>query len=199
VSSAETVPSGALPAGRVGRAHGLDGSFYVTGARPRLLALGTTVRVIARSGGRDVEVVRRAGTDEHPIVRLEGVEDRAAAESLRGALIAVELAEAPSLGEGEWWASELEGCHVFDGERHIGVVTRLLELPSCEALEVRLHPLESDSVQDQGQAKRIAGEKAGDRVPSEGELLIPMVRDAIRHVDPTHKRIDVDMGFVEGA
>ena len=32
-----------LQAGRVGRPHGLDGSFYVTRARARLLALGSTV------------------------------------------------------------------------------------------------------------------------------------------------------------
>jgi hypothetical protein len=34
-----------LEAGRVGRAHGLDGSFYITGARPRLLAEGGEVTV----------------------------------------------------------------------------------------------------------------------------------------------------------
>jgi ribosomal 30S subunit maturation factor RimM len=29
-----------------------------------------------------------------------------------------------------------------------------------------------------------------------GELLIPMVRDAIRSIDVQGRRIDVDMGFV---
>jgi 16S rRNA processing protein RimM len=172
--------SGAVPAGRVGRAHGLDGSFYVTRARLRLLALGTSVKLATRENELDARVVRRAGTDEHPIVRLEGVEDRAAAEALRGAELTVDLAEAPSLGEGEWWASELEGCEVFDGERHVGVVERLLELPSCEALEVRLvHP-------DSGEAVRTAG-----------DLLVPMVSEAIRRVDPIGKRIDVNMAFLE--
>jgi 16S rRNA processing protein RimM len=69
-----------LEAGRVGRPHGLDGSFYVTGPRPRLLALGTTVTV----AGESFEIVRRAGTDRRPILRLRGVEDRSAAEALRG-------------------------------------------------------------------------------------------------------------------
>jgi 16S rRNA processing protein RimM len=173
--------SGVVPAGRVGRAHGLDGSFYVTGARPRLLALGTSVRVATRANELNAKVVRRAGTDEHPIVRLAEVEDRAAAEALRGAELTVDLAEAPSLGEGEWWASELEGCEVFDGERRVGVVERLLELPSCEALEVRRVPPDS-----------------GDVVRTADDLLVPMVRDAIRHVDPVGKRIDVDMAFLEG-
>jgi 16S rRNA processing protein RimM len=167
--------SHSVSAGRVGRAHGLDGSFYVTGARPRLLALETTVRV----AGQNARVVRRAGTDEHPIVRLEGHGDRRAAEALRGLELTVDLAEAPALEEGEWWASELEGCEVLDGARRVGTVARLVELPSCEALEVR--PVTMDS----GNAPRPGG-----------ALLIPLVRDAIRKVDVARRRIDVDMSFL---
>ncbi len=163
-------------AGRVGRAHGLDGSFYVTGARPRLLALGMELAV----AGRAARVVRRAGTDVHPIVRLEGVDDRNGAEKLRGQELMADRALAPALEQGEWWASELEGCEVVDGERHVGIVVRLVELPSCEALEVRLAVSEADH------AARAAG-----------ELLVPMVRDAIRHVDPVGRRIEVDMSFLE--
>jgi 16S rRNA processing protein RimM len=159
-----------LPAGRVGRAHGLDGSFYVTGARPRLLALGVDVTL----AGRTVTIVRRAGTEERPIVRVEGVEDRAGAQALRGQTLTVAAADAPRLAEGEWWAHELEGCVVRDGERRVGTVTRMIELPSCEALEVRL-------------------DRAG-----AAPLLVPMVSDAIRHVDVAAGRIDVNMDFVEG-
>jgi 16S rRNA processing protein RimM len=167
--------SNSVAAGRIGRAHGLDGSFYVTGPRPRLLALGTTLSV----AGRTARVLRRAGTDEHPIVRLEGIESRDAVESARGLELTVELAEAPALGEQEWWASELEGCEVLDGERHLGVVAGLVELPSCEALEVRL-----------ARSSASAGKERG------GELLVPMVRDAIRKVDVANKRIDIDVDFL---
>ena len=121
-----------LQAGRVGRAHGLDGSFYVTGALPRLLTLGATVTV----AGRSAEIVRRSGTDARPIVRLQGVSDRAGAEALRGIALMVAAGGAPQLGEGEWWAHELEHCEVFDGERLLGTVSRMIELPSCEAIEV---------------------------------------------------------------
>jgi 16S rRNA processing protein RimM len=142
--------------------------------------LGTHVTAAGPSAnGFSAKVVRRAGTDEHPIVRLEGVEDRNAAEALRGAELTVALAAAPSLGEEEWWASELEGCEVFDGERLIGVVTKLVELPSCEALEVSLAV---EGLADRGSA---------------GPLLVPMVNDAVRHVDPAQRRIDVDMSFLE--
>ncbi|MFZ2112955.1 MAG: ribosome maturation factor RimM [Solirubrobacteraceae bacterium] len=169
----------AVPAGRVGRAHGLDGSFYVTGARPRLLVVGTTVRL----DDHTCTVVRRAGTDQHPIVRLEDVQDRPAAEALRGRELTVELAQAPALEEGEWWAQELAGCEVVDGERYVGTVIGLMELPSCEALEVRLVASEAD-----GQHK-----PAGS---STGRLLVPMVSDAVRRVDPKRRRIDVNMAFL---
>jgi 16S rRNA processing protein RimM len=159
-----------IDAGRVGRPHGLDGSFYVSGARPRLLVEGAHVWV----GEMHVRIVRRAGTEQRPIVRLEGVDGRAAAEALRGRALSVERSEAPPLEEREWWAGDLQGCEVVDGARRVGVVCGLLELPSCEALEVD--------------------------VPGATEmLLVPMVRDAIRSVDVAARSIDVDMGFVEGS
>jgi len=156
-----------LSAGRVGRPHGLDGSFYVTGARPRLLEIGTSVDV----AGLTAAISRRAGTDARPIVRLEGIDDRAAAEALRGSELAVDVEQAPTLAEGEWWAHELQGCEVHDGDAHLGTVLRLIELPSCEALEVR-------------------PESGGE------PLLVPMVKDAIREVDPAHGRIEVDLEFL---
>jgi 16S rRNA processing protein RimM len=174
-----------VSAGRVGRAHGLDGSFYVTGARPRLLTLGMDLVV----AGRTAKVLRRAGTDAHPIVRLEGTESRGAAEALRGLELTADQAHAPALGEGEWWAGELEGCEVVDGDRHVGIVVRLLELPSCEALEVRLAMPEIDGA-DESAGRQRAGKRDGD-------LLVPMVRDAIRGVDVRARRIDVDMSFLE--
>lgn len=164
--SSTSLTDSPLHAGRVGRAHGLDGSFYVTHARPRLLAEGSEVAV----AGRTLRIVRRAGVEQRPIVRLDGIEDRPAAEALRGQPLNVERARAPTLGEGEWWAHELEGCAVLDGERLLGTVGGLLELPSCEALEVR---------REDG-----------------GEVLVPMVRDAIRHVDVAARRIEVSLDFL---
>lgn len=172
-----------IRAGRVGRAHGLDGSFYVTGALPRLLAPGTVVAL----AGREHEIVRRAGTDARPIVRLQAIEDRAAAESLRGKEMTVARGQAPSLGDEEWWAADLEGCQVTDGERVVGVVRALVELPSCEALEI-------DRTADRTRAGGELAARGGER----GTLLVPMVRAAIRSVDVDTKRIDVDMSFVEG-
>src|SRR5271165_6575785 len=117
-----------LEAGRVGRPHGLDGSFYVTRPRARLLTVGVNVSV----GERTAAIVRRAGTEKRPIVRLQGVEDRPAAEAMRGMALTVSVAEAPALAQGEWWAHELEGCEVVAGGMLLGSVARMIELPSCE-------------------------------------------------------------------
>jgi 16S rRNA processing protein RimM len=164
--SSSTSSTDGIVVGRVGRPHGLDGSFHVTQARADLLSLGAVVQV----AGASREVVRRAGTDERPILRLDGSEDRNDAEALRGEELRVARADAPALEEGEYSAEELEGCRVADGDVTLGVVRRLVALPSCDALEVA---------------------REGD-----ADLLVPLVRDAVRTVDPAARRIDVDRHFL---
>jgi 16S rRNA processing protein RimM len=127
-------------------------------------------------GDRSYEVVDRRGTEHDPLLRLAGVDDRDGALALRGREIRVDAEQAPTLGDGEWWAHELVGCVIHDGEIEVGTVIGLLELPSCEALEV----------------KRARGHM--------DPLLVPMVKDAIRSVDIRARRIDIDLSFLgEGA
>jgi 16S rRNA processing protein RimM len=156
-----------LHAGRVGRPHGLDGSFHVIQPNPRLLQAGAVLRV----AGAERTIDRRAGHDAGVILRLEGCSDRSGAEALRGEELLFPRAAAPDLGPDEWWAEELEGCTVRDGERTVGVVRRLLALPSCEVLEV---------------------ERAGGGT----DLLVPLISDAVRQVDTERREIDVDLEFL---
>jgi 16S rRNA processing protein RimM len=156
-----------LLAGRVGRPHGLDGSFHVTQANPQLLEEG--VELMVAGAGRRIE--RRAGHDRRVILRLDGCLDREAAEMLRGQDLLVARAAAPELGPDEWWPEELEGCEVRDGEQIVGRVRRLLPLPSCEVLEV---------------------ERSG----GAADLLVPLVADAVRSVDTAQRRIDIDLSFL---
>ncbi|MGH3264524.1 MAG: hypothetical protein ACRDNS_21300, partial [Trebonia sp.] len=100
-----------LTAGVVGRPHGLDESFHVAGVIVGLLRLGMDVRV----AGETRRIERLAGHERRLIVRLDGGHDRAAAQALGGQQILVARADAPVLGEDEWWASDLEGCAVRDG------------------------------------------------------------------------------------
>jgi 16S rRNA processing protein RimM len=79
--------------------------------------------------------------------------------------------EAPQLDDDEWWAEDLVGCVVHDADREVGRVVRLVALPSCEVLEVT-------------------------RSQGAGELLVPLVADAVRSVDIERRRIDVDLRFL---
>ncbi|HVE68893.1 MAG TPA: ribosome maturation factor RimM [Solirubrobacteraceae bacterium] len=167
--SSSTSSTEHVEAGHVGRAHGLDGSFHVTRPRPDLLTAGRTVLV----AGQPREIERRAGTDARPILRLRGSTSREDADALRGQPLLVARTELPDLGPDEWWPDQLVGCRVVDGAAPVGVVTAVTGLPSCDVLEV-------------------------DRDGSGAILLVPLVRDAVRSVDVAARRIDVDLGFVEG-
>jgi 16S rRNA processing protein RimM len=160
-------PSEWLRAGQVGRPHGLDGAVYV--GEPNLLLLEVGSRL--RAGSAELHIVRRAGDHKRVIVWFEECHNRAAAEALRGEQLVASRVDAPALEPDEWWAEDLEGCSVRDGSRRVGTVARMRSLPSCEILEVH-------------------------RDPDAGELLVPLISDAVRMVDLERREIDVDLGFL---
>ena len=118
---------------KVGRPHGLDGSFYVDAPVDE----GATVQI----GDEEFTVVERKGTDAKPIIRLSGIDNRDAVEALRGEEL---TADAEPPGDDEWLVEDLVGCRI-DG---IGEVTGVLEGMSCDVLEVgdELIPLVTDAV-----------------------------------------------------
>jgi 16S rRNA processing protein RimM len=122
-----------VTAGRVGKPHGRDGSFYVDGPRHQLPE-GASLVV----AGAAREIARRAGTDERPLIRLAGVDD---ALPLRGETLLIE----DELADGEWLASDLAACSVPG----LGAVVRVLDAPSCSVLELEdgtLIPFVSDAI-----------------------------------------------------
>lgn len=156
-----------LRAGRIGRPHGLDGSFYVEEPNLWLLRLEQPLLIAAQQA----TVVERKGIDERPIMRLDTLRDRAAVEAVRGEPLLARRDQAPELPEDEWWAEDLEGCTVLADGREIGIVKRLMPLPSCEALQVK-------------------------RADGEQELLVPLVSDAVGRVDVEQRTIEVNLEFL---
>ncbi|MGI8573512.1 MAG: ribosome maturation factor RimM [Solirubrobacteraceae bacterium] len=160
-------PSGWLRAGKVGRPHGLDGAVYVGEPNLLLLEVGSQLR----AGSAELHVTRRAGDHKRVIIWFDECRDRPAAEALRGQQLLASRVDAPALAREEWWAEDLEGCLVRDGSRPVGTVARMRSLPSCEILEVR-------------------------RDPDAGDLLVPLISDAVRTVDLVRREIDVDLRFL---
>ena len=122
-----------MTAGRVGKPHGRDGSFYVEGAAHPLPADSA---VFIRD--RPHTVLRRAGTDERPLIRVSNITDPS---PLRGELLLVD----EPLGNEEWLASDLLHSSVPGHGR----VVRVLDGPSCSVLELSdgiLVPFISDAI-----------------------------------------------------
>jgi 16S rRNA processing protein RimM len=129
-----------VTAGRVGKPHGRDGSFYVEDPR-HPLPEGDTLLI----GERSFVIDRRAGTDSRPLIRLSGLADPGPE---RGELL---LTDEP-LGEDEWLASELEGSEVPGHGR----VSRVLDGPSCSVLELEdgtLVPFVSGAIRSVGEGR----------------------------------------------
>ena len=149
--------------GRIGRAHGLDGSVYLEGHGGAVpLTAGMAVRV----GERTAVVRSRRGMEERPLLRLDLAADRDAAESLRGEELWIPAGELPEPQDGEYFHVDLIGCRVTAGERELGQVRDVLPYPANDVLVVR---------------------------SGEGEdLLLPFVEQVVIGVDLPARRIAVD-------
>ena len=118
-----------VPVGRVGRAHGLDGSFFVEGpsGRADVFAAGAVVYV----AGEPVKVVSsKRGSQGRPVIRLEHRVER-------GEELAVPRDSLPALGEDEYYAFQLVGLEVEEeGGRLVGRVADVLQYPANDVLEL---------------------------------------------------------------
>jgi 16S rRNA processing protein RimM len=116
--------------GRVGKPHGLDGSFFVEGASERkgVFAEGTTLYL----GGEPATVLAsRHGSGGRPVIRLDRPVER-------GAELTVARATLPSLAdEDEFYVFQLVGLTVEEeGGRVLGRVREVLEYPGNDVLEL---------------------------------------------------------------
>lgn len=117
--------------GRLGRPHGLDGflGLYIEEEDVDSIHPGSTVFLSDRP--HVVRAVRRV--DRGYQVAFEGVDDRAAAEELRGSDFIV--GKRRQLTEGEFWPADLIGLPVFDQDgQELGVVKDVLFGPGQDRL-----------------------------------------------------------------
>jgi 16S rRNA processing protein RimM len=72
------------------------------------------------------------------VVRLSGVDDRTAAESLRGSLIDVDRSALPPLEDGEYYHADLIGLSCVDRDgREVGMVAAVENYGAGDLLEVQ--------------------------------------------------------------
>lgn len=112
--------------GRVGRPHGLDGSFVVDGASDTDERFAVGARLLLDGESAEVVDTKRAGG--RPVIRL----DRRAA---RGAELAIPRSELPPLEPDAYYVFELVGLTVEeDGGRALGRVSAVESPPANDVL-----------------------------------------------------------------
>jgi 16S rRNA processing protein RimM len=137
-------PEGAaapLTVGQVGSAHGIRGELTVrsfTDPPDALLDYEPWTLVPPRGEGRVVEVEHAAWHGERLRVKLAGIDDRNAAEGLRGWWIRVPREQLPPLAEREHYRDDLLGFEVMnlEGER-LGKLDYFVDLPAGSVMVIR--------------------------------------------------------------
>ena len=115
--------------GRVGKPHGVDGSFFVEGASeaPERFAKGATLLV---EGVPAQVAVSKRGAGGRPVIKL----DR---DVPRGATLAIRRDELPELEQDAYYAFQLVGLRVEEeGGRALGTVLEVENRPANDTLEL---------------------------------------------------------------
>jgi 16S rRNA processing protein RimM len=123
------VASDLVPIGRVGRPHGLDGSFFVEGPSDRADAFVKDATVYVDGAPAKV-VTSKRGAQNRPVIRLEPPAER-------GATLAVPRDSLPALEPDEYYTFQLVGLEVEEeGGRLLGRVREVLDYPANDVLEL---------------------------------------------------------------
>lgn len=155
----------AVVVGKITRAHGLRGEVLVLvlSDNPERFAVGSAV---FREDGRELRVRSSRANGGRLLVAFEGVEDRIAAEALRGTTLVVPRSMLPSLPDGEFWPHQLEGCAVLtESGRSLGTIADVVSTPANDLW--------------------VARDEAG------AETLIPAIKEVVVDVDVASHRIVV--------
>lgn len=160
-------PNERVQLGVIGAPHGVRGEMRVKTFTEDPMALGQYGPLFTQQG-RVLEVTKIRQGKGVAIVCFAGVQDRNAAEALRGQALFVDRAALPKPDdEDEFYYSDLEGLEIVDErEDVIGKVIAVHDFGAGDVLEARLRS---------------------------GELvMIPFTRDAVPEVDLKAGRIRID-------
>jgi 16S rRNA processing protein RimM len=167
-----STPTSEVVVGRVAKAHGIRGELTVeihTDEPDLRFAIDAAVRARLRDGTqRPLTVATARPHGERLLVRFAEVLTREVAESLRGALLLVDVADLPpSQDPDEFYDHELEGlaAELVDGTV-VGTVLEVVHGPGGDLLAVKL--------------------------PAGEEVLVPFAKAIVPQVDVAGGRVVLD-------
>ena len=129
-----------IPVAEIARPHGVRGELRlkVYNVESDLLAHRRDVLLRMPDGEeRTAHIASARPVNKAMLMQLRGVDDRNAADGLRGAVLCIPRDEFPPLEEGEFYACDLEGARaVLASGEEVGRVRGLRSYPTCEALAI---------------------------------------------------------------
>jgi 16S rRNA processing protein RimM len=149
--------------GKVTKAHGLHGEVVVLvlSDNPERFVPGAAVFL---ESGRELLVRTSRPSGARLLVAFDGIDDRTAAETLRGATLVVPRSMLPELPDGEYWPHQLEGCIVVtESGRGLGAIADVVSNPANDLWV---------AVDDTGT-----------------ETLVPAIREVVVDVDIDARRV----------
>lgn len=121
----------------VAGAHGVKGELRLKLFTDGAENLSAHEKVYVGGAERRLVSVRDGG--KAAVARLEGVNDRSAAEALRGALVEVERTALPALSEGEFYHADVIGLPAVDRDgASVGAVVSVENYGAGDLLELEL-------------------------------------------------------------
>ncbi len=156
---------GFVPLAEVTRPHGVRGEVRLKVYNSDSELLLEQDEVLVRRKERpdammQLESVRGADTG-FLLAKFRGVDDRDAAELLRGAAVCIDRSEFPPVEDGEFYVCDVIGARLVSPSGELGRVEDFVGYPSADVLVVRL-----------------------ENGAGEGTVELPLVDDFIERVDP---------------
>ena len=153
---------------RIGPAHGIRGQLLIHTYTELPEDIASYGALKDESGTRQFEIEIIRVTPKGVVARITGVEDRTAAEALRGTDLYVDRERLPPPEEEEFYHSDLIGLDAFEPDgTHLGEVTAVHNFGAGDILEIR---------------------------PASGNTeMLPFTREAVPEIDLTSKRLIVVM------
>ena len=126
--------------GKVGSPVGIKGEVRIT-----LYAQDSTnlkegkVLLLERAGKTiDAAIKRLRYQKDRPVVKLDGIDDRNAAEEIRGMDVSIYASDLEELPEGEHYVRDLIGCKVIDvtNDKEVGILRDVIQNTAQSILDV---------------------------------------------------------------
>lgn len=124
--------------GRIGAAHGLQGEVVVTSFAAKPSDLAAYGPLTDAYGKQRIEILKLRVAGKGMIARLKGIEDRNAAEALRGTELYVERDRLPAAADGDFYLADLIGlAAVTPGGADLGEVFDVPNYGAGDLIEIK--------------------------------------------------------------